>query len=58
MKTIKKISKINVRCLKRHLKQIKDFNYHYLDKEIIINLIEINLFVFVNFIKNNPLIFI
>jgi putative phage-type endonuclease len=57
MKTIKKISKINVRCLKRHLKQIKDFNYHYLDKEIIINLIEINLFVFVNFIKNNPLIF-
>ena len=47
MKTIKKISKINIRCLKNHLKEIKDFNYHYLDKATIINLIEINLFVFV-----------
>tara|TARA_R110002074_G_scaffold34256_3_gene94484 strand:- start:1306 stop:2589 length:1284 start_codon:yes stop_codon:yes gene_type:complete len=57
MKTIKKISKINLSYLKKYLINIYNFNYLYLLKENVLTLIETNIFVLVNFIKNNSLIF-
>ena len=57
MKAIKKSNKINLRSLKKNINNILSFKYCYLNKDTILDLIEINIFTLVNFIKNNPLIF-
>jgi putative phage-type endonuclease len=46
------------RFLLRVILNIRNFKYEIFEKEFIIQLIEINLYVLFNYIKNNPLIFI